>query len=69
MIGQWLYGPEAGAWAGCVRDMYGCRAELEQLGLSRDAALLAVPTDFKQWDYEMLSVIPEYLGMRPQKES
>ena len=45
------------------------RAELEQLGLSRDAAMLAVPTDFKQWDYEMLSVIPEYLGMRPQKES
>lgn len=69
VIGQWLYGPEAGTWAGCVRDMYGCRAELEQLGLSRDAAMLAVPTDFKQWDYEMLSVIPEYLGMRPQKES
>ena len=69
VIGRWLYGPEAGAWAGCVRDMYGCQAELEQQGLSRDAAMLAVPTDFKQWDYEMLSAIPEYLGMKPQKES
>ena len=69
VIGRWLYGPEAGAWADCVRDMYGCRAELEHLGLSQDAAMLAVPTDFKQWDYEMLSVIPEYLGMKPQKES
>ncbi|MBQ8647727.1 MAG: hypothetical protein IJ484_06255 [Oscillospiraceae bacterium] len=51
---------------GTVVEMFACRDALcAEAGISYRAAELAVPTDYKRWDYDMLINIPEFARAIP----